>query len=151
MLHKKARGSDADLSLSTLPLFSRLSFSLQILQFFFNILAEFYLAFQDTAGPARDTIRVKLHAVFSIKIKIFAGKCHSAVRSHFLKDNFPKIFRAFFINAGLDSICAILDQDRNAIGFPIRHLFAVSLTKCFTMRGTEKIPAFRGILIHLFF
>jgi hypothetical protein len=25
------------------------------------------------------------------------------------------------------------------------------LTKCFTMRGTEKIPAFRGILIHLFF
>jgi hypothetical protein len=99
ILHKKATGFDTGFSLSAAPFFPCLSFSFQVFQFFFNIFTEFYLADQNTAGPARNTFCVQLHAVFSIKIKILAGKCHNSVPSLFRKVNFHVRFPSFFFIA----------------------------------------------------
>ena len=48
----------------------------QLFQFFFNVLAESDLAFQDAAGPAGNAIRVQLYAVLAIEIEVFTGKSH---------------------------------------------------------------------------
>ena len=64
-------------ALSPVPFFATLhSLFCQDFQLFFNILAEPDLAFKDTAWPARNTVSFQLHAVISVEIKIFAGKCH---------------------------------------------------------------------------
>jgi len=68
--------NDAALFLSAPPLFSFFLFCRQFLQFLFNILTEFHLAFQDTAWSARNAVGVELHAVFGVEIEVFAGKGH---------------------------------------------------------------------------
>ena len=59
--------------------FSIIPLRLQVFQFFFYIFAERYLAFKDATGSARNAVGVKLHAVFSIEIKIFTGKSHGVL------------------------------------------------------------------------
>ena len=56
----------------------------QLFQSLFNILAEFYFAFQDTARPARNATRIQLHAVLAIESEIFTGKGHGSAWSTFL-------------------------------------------------------------------
>ena len=70
-------------------LFSCLFFGLQVLQSFFNILAELYFAYQDASGPSWYAIRVQFHAVFSVEIKIFTGKGHGDSKSSKLRIRIP--------------------------------------------------------------